>query len=89
MGKWKGPPVFLFSFPSPSLMALFCYFLLYPNLVPRAFPLKNGWAHFLREKPWGRGWLYPSDLRHSQISRLGSPIITLQPCETYLDLNET
>ena len=28
------------------------------NLVPRAFPLKNGWgtAHFLREKPWGRGW---------------------------------
>ena len=26
------------------------------NLVPRAFPLKNGWGtHFLREKPWGRG----------------------------------
>ena len=26
------------------------------NLVPRAFPSKNGWgAHFLREKPWGRG----------------------------------
>ena len=25
------------------------------NLVPRAFPLKNGWPHpFLREKPWGR-----------------------------------
>ena len=26
------------------------------NLVPRAFPLKNGWGatHFLREKPWGR-----------------------------------
>ena len=20
---------------------------------PRAFPLKNGWGHFLREKPWG------------------------------------
>ena len=29
------------------------------NLVPRALPLKNGWGptHFLREKPWGRGWL--------------------------------
>ena len=27
------------------------------NLVPRAFPLKNGRpTHFLREKPWGRGW---------------------------------
>ena len=29
------------------------------NLVPRAFPLKNGWVgptHFLREKPWGRSW---------------------------------
>ena len=37
------------------------------NLVPRAFPLKIGWGgwwlkigwcptHFLREKPWGRGW---------------------------------
>ena len=26
------------------------------NLVPRAFPSKNGWAHFLRKKPWGRGW---------------------------------
>ena len=28
------------------------------NLVPRAFPLKDGWGatHFLREKPWGRGW---------------------------------
>ena len=25
-----------------------------PNLVPRAFPLK-----FLREKPWGRGWIRP------------------------------
>ena len=30
------------------------------NLVPRVFPLKNGWGfsrptHFLREKPWGRG----------------------------------
>ena len=24
------------------------------NLVPRAFPSKNG-SHFLREKPWGRG----------------------------------
>ena len=23
------------------------------NLLPRAFPLKNGW---LRENPWGRGW---------------------------------
>ena len=21
------------------------------NLIPRVFPLKNGW-----EKPWGRGW---------------------------------
>ena len=39
--------------------------LLY-NLVPSAFPSKNGWGgkmafsrptHFLREKPWGRGWL--------------------------------
>ena len=29
------------------------------NLVPRAFPSKNRWGptHFLREKPWGRGWL--------------------------------
>ena len=29
------------------------------NLVPRAFPLKNGWGRptHLREKPWGRGWL--------------------------------
>ena len=26
------------------------------NLVPRAFPLKNGPPIFLREKPWGRGW---------------------------------
>ena len=25
------------------------------NLVPRAFPSKNGPTHFLREKPWGRG----------------------------------
>ena len=24
------------------------------NLVPRAFPVKK--THFLREKPWGRGW---------------------------------
>ena len=39
--------------------------LLY-NVVPSAFPSKNGWGgkrafsrptHFLREKPWGRGWL--------------------------------
>ena len=29
----------------------------HPNRVPRAFPLKNGWGHFLREKPWGRGWV--------------------------------
>ena len=28
--------------------------LVRPNLVPRAFPLKNGW-----EKPWGRGWVRP------------------------------
>ena len=30
------------------------------NLVPRAFPSKNGWGptHFLREKPWGRGWTF-------------------------------
>ena len=28
------------------------------NLAPRAFPLKNGWGHFLREKPWGRGWFF-------------------------------
>ena len=32
----------------------------FANLVPRAFPSKNGWGgksptHFLREKPWGRG----------------------------------
>ena len=27
------------------------------NLVPRAFPSKNGPTHFLREKPWGRGWI--------------------------------
>ena len=32
------------------------------NLVPRAFPLKNGWGlshptHFLREKSWERGWI--------------------------------
>ena len=34
---------------------------LFPNLVPRAFPSKTGWAtHFLREKPWGRGWLFPA-----------------------------
>ena len=36
------------------------------NLVPRAFPLKNGWGptHFLREKPWGRGCStgYPSSV---------------------------
>ena len=34
-------------------------FLPVNNLVPRAFPLKNGWGGkliFLREKPWGRGW---------------------------------
>ena len=39
--------------------------LLY-DLVPSAFPSKNGWGgkrafsrptHYLREKPWGRGWL--------------------------------
>ena len=29
------------------------YIMLISNLVPRAFPSKN----FLREKPWGRGWL--------------------------------
>ena len=29
------------------------------NLVPRAFPSKNG-THFLREKPWGRGWNFIS-----------------------------
>ena len=29
-------------------------FLVGVNLVPRAFPLKT---HFLREKPWGRGWV--------------------------------
>ena len=27
---------------------------VWPNLVPRAFP-----THFLREKPWGRGWAWP------------------------------
>ena len=32
--------------------------MLHGNLVPRAFPSKNGWGHFLREKPWGRGWLH-------------------------------
>ena len=26
----------------------------FPNLVPRAFPSKN--THFLRERPWERGW---------------------------------
>ena len=32
--------------------------MLQDNLVPRAFPLKNGRpTHFLREKPWVRGWL--------------------------------
>ena len=31
------------------------------NLVPRAFPLKNGWGPtHLREKPWGRGWTIQS-----------------------------
>ena len=50
--------------------------LLY-NLVPSAFPSKNGWGgkmafsrptHFLREKPWGRGWLlYACDVRTSII----------------------
>ena len=35
------------------------FFTLLFNLVPRAFPLKIGCGptHFLREKPWGRGWL--------------------------------
>ena len=27
------------------------------NLVPTAFPSQNGGGHFLREKPWGRGWV--------------------------------
>ena len=44
-------------------LSVFCllvsFFALLFNLVPRAFPLKNGCGptHFLREKPWGRGWL--------------------------------
>ena len=29
--------------------------MAYASLVPRAFPSIN---HFLREKPWGRGWAY-------------------------------
>ena len=35
-----------------------------PNLIPRVFPSKIGWGptHFLREKPWGRGWSCPSRL---------------------------
>ena len=38
-------------------LRLFQKLALHNNLVPRAFPLKNGWCpnHFLREKPWGRG----------------------------------
>ena len=56
-----------FSYPSDKLLLVSS---LYPSseekvesqsnleLVPNAFPLKNGWGptHFLREKPWGRGW---------------------------------
>ena len=41
-------------------------FLAYPfhNLVPRAFPLKNGW-----EKPWGRGCVGPvSQYLHPHLS---------------------
>ena len=37
------------------------------NLVPRAFPLKNGWGgrptHILREKPWGQGCRLTWDLQ--------------------------
>ena len=35
---------------------------VFTNLVPRAFPLKKGWGFsrptHLREKPWGRGWVF-------------------------------
>ena len=42
-----------------KLAGIFCFVVKIFNLVPRAFPSKNGGGptHFLREKPWGRGWL--------------------------------
>ena len=41
-------------------LCLFKKLALQNNIFTRAFPLKNGWSptHFLREKPWGRGWLH-------------------------------
>ena len=39
------------EFQNPSFLVL----RRRPNLVPRAFPLKNGWGG----KPWGRGWRRP------------------------------
>ena len=39
---------------------------------PQSFPLKNGWGgksptHFLREKPWGRGWYAHTPVRTAEI----------------------
>ena len=47
------------------------------NLVPRAFPLKNGW-----EKPWGRGWAnqshYVGERSDTLITGLANPTNKLE-----------
>ena len=57
--RWKPSAIsgrFISIWPDKT-NALYFSTVAFHNLVPRAFPLKNGWGptHFLREKPWGRG----------------------------------
>ena len=51
--------------------------MILTNLVPRAFPLKNGWGHFLREKPWGRGWILTTLKEGSVNCFMRSPLKTM------------
>ena len=52
---WKG-----FALSLVLKMRVFGPWKAYTSLVPRAFPSIN---HFLREKPWGRGWAYTEILK--------------------------
>ena len=59
------------------------YLPKFSNLVPRAFHLKNGrGGHFLREKPWGRGWkfsyLKKSRNRKFQTQNILRPSLSLE-----------
>ena len=58
------------------------------NLVPRAFPLKNGWGHFLREKPWGRGWNNWAQIFCGTPS-LGAPACSLRSAVCSLQMSYT